>query len=149
MSQDGGEWTTDNRGRTRTVMCRGVRGATTAEANTREAILEATADLVRQVIDANGIQTADIASVIFSVTPDLNAEFPAVIRTQFDWHEVALECFQEMAVPHALPRCIRILIHWNTTRSMHEITHIYVRGAENLRPDRVKPSPNPSLSGRG
>jgi chorismate mutase len=138
MSQDGGEWTN---GATpdRPVVCRGVRGATTSTANTREAILEATADLVRRVIDANGIQTEDIASVIFSTTPDLTADFPALIRTQFDWHDVALECFQEMAVPHALPKCIRVLIHWNTTRTMREIEHVYLRGAENLRPDRVKP----------
>ena len=121
-------------------VCRGVRGATTASANTREAILEAAADLVQRLVAANDIQTEDIASVIFSTTPDLTAEFPAVIRTQIGWQDVALECYQEMGVPGALQRCIRVLIHWNTRRSMREIVHVYVRGAEGLRPDRVKTS---------
>lgn len=120
-------------------VCRGVRGATTAGANTREAIVEATADLVRRVLDANGIQTDDIASVIFSTTPDLDAEFPAVVRTQFGWQDVALMCTHEMGVPGALPRCIRVLIHWNTTRSLREIVHVYIRSAEMLRPDRATP----------
>lgn len=118
-------------------VCRGVRGATTAEANTREAILEATADLVQRVLDANGIQTDDIASVIFSTTSDLDAEFPAVVRRQFGWQDVALMCTHEMGVRGALPRCIRVLVHWNTTRSLREIVHVYIRGAETLRPDRA------------
>ncbi len=120
-------------------VCRGVRGATTAGANTREAIVEATADLVRRVLDANGIQTDDIASVIFSTTPDLDAEFPAVVRMQFGWQDVALMCTHELGVPGALPRCIRVLVHWNTTRSLREIVHVYIRGAETLRPDRAIP----------
>lgn len=121
------------------IVCRGVRGATTADANTREAIVEATADLVRRVLDANAIRTDDIGSVIFSTTPDLDAEFPAVVRTQFGWQDVALMCNHEMGVPGALPRCIRVLIHWNTTRSLREIVHVYIRGAEALRPDRATP----------
>ena len=75
-----------------------------------------------------------------NATPDLTAEFPAVVRTQIGWQDVALECYQEMGVPGALQRCIRLLIHWNTRRSMREIVHVYVRGAEGLRPDRVKSS---------
>ncbi len=122
----------------RPVVCRGVRGATTCAANTRDAIVEATADMVQRLIEVNGIQPDDIASVIFSTTPDLDAEFPAVVRTQFGWHDVALLCNHEMGVPGALPRCIRVLIHWNTTRTAREIVHVYIRGAERLRPDRVR-----------
>ena len=154
MTEHEGEWskddgrrgTDDGRGTTEDEqlapypICRGVRGATTASANTREAILEATADLIQRLVAANDIQTEDIASVMFSTTPDLTAEFPAVVRTQIGWQDVALECYQEMGVPGALQRCIRVLIHWNTRRSMREIVHVYVRGAEGLRPDRVKSS---------
>lgn len=118
-------------------VCRGVRGATTVTENSREAIVEATADLVRRLLEANGIETEDIASVIFSTTPDLDAEFPAVVRLMFGWDDLALMCTHEMGVPGALPRCIRVLIHWNTTRSVREIAHVYVRGAETLRPDRA------------
>ena len=154
MTEHEGEWskddgrrgTDDGRGTTEDEqlaaypVCRGVRGATTASANTREAILEATADLIQRLVAANDIQTEDIASVMFSTTPDLTAEFPAVVRTQIGWQDVALECYQEMGVPGALQRCIRVLIHWNTRRSMRETVHVYVRGAEGLRPDRVKSS---------
>ena len=118
--------------------CRGVRGATTASADTREAIVEATADLVARLVAANHIAVEDIASVIFTTTPDLNAEFPAVVRATFGWQDVALLCTHEMGVPGALPQCIRVLIHWNTELSQREITHVYIRGAETLRPDRVR-----------
>ena len=152
MAEHEGEWSKDDgrqttedgggkaedRGAATYPVCRGVRGATTAGANTREAILEATADLLQRLIAANDIQTEDIASVIFSTTPDLTAEFPAVVRSQIGWQDVALECYQEMGVPGALQRCIRVLVHWNTRRSMREIVHVYVRGAEGLRPDRVR-----------
>ncbi len=143
--EDGGRRTEDGGGvrptdPTSFPVCRGVRGATTASANTREAILEATADLVQRLVAANDIQTEDIASVMFSTTPDLTAEFPAVVRMQIGWQDVALECYQEMGVPGGLQRCIRVLIHWNTRRSMREIVHVYVRGAEGLRPDRVRGS---------
>lgn len=120
-----------------TVYCRGVRGATTVERNTREDILAATLDLLQRMIDANGIEPEDVASAIFTTTPDLNAEFPALAARMLGWHDVALLCGHEMAVPGALEKCIRILIHWNTTKSAREIQHVYIRGAANLRPDRV------------
>ena len=119
------------------LMCRGVRGATVAEENTREAILEATRELLSQLVLANDLQPDDVASVIFSVTPDLTAEFPAVAARQLGWHDVALLDTIEIDVPGALARCIRVLIHWNTTRTAQEIVHVYLREAERLRPDRV------------
>lgn len=119
-----------------TIYCRGIRGATTATANTPEAILEATRELLLLLIDANDLDSADIASVIFTTTPDLNAEFPALAARQLGWHDVALLCGHEMDVPGALSRCIRILIHWNTPKSQTEIKHLYIKGAHNLRPER-------------
>jgi chorismate mutase len=119
------------------IVCRGVRGATTVEENSREAILAATCELLTLMIEANGIQPDDVASTIFTTTPDLNAEFPAFAARQLGWHDVALLCGHEMAVPGALPRCIRILIHWNTEWRADEIVHVYIKGAEDLRPDRA------------
>lgn len=116
--------------------CRGVRGATTADANASEAILEATRELLALMIHSNQIEPEDVASVIFTTTPDLDAEFPALAARQFGWADVALLCGHEMAVPGALARCIRILIHWNTEKTVREIQHIYINGAANLRPDR-------------
>ena len=118
-------------------MCRGVRGATVAAENTREAILEATRELLLHLTAANDLQPDDVASVIFSVTPDLTAEFPAVAARQLGWNDVALLDTIELDVPGALKRCIRVLIHWNTTRTAQEIVHVYLREAERLRPDRV------------
>lgn len=116
--------------------CRGVRGATTVDTNEREAILSATRELLALVIDANDIDEEDVASVIFSTTPDLDAEFPALAARQLGWHDTALLCTHEMGVPGALPRCIRLLIHWNTPKPLQAIQHIYIRDAANLRPDR-------------
>src|SRR5215510_10311672 len=120
-----------------TVYCRGIRGATTADANTRDAILEATRELLERLIIANDLRVDDIASAVFSTTQDLNAEFPAVAARELGWLDTALLCTHEMAVPGSLERCIRVLIHWNTTRRANEIVHVYVRGARNLRPERA------------
>lgn len=120
-----------------TIYCRGIRGATTADTNTREAILEATRDMLIRIIEANELSVEDIASAIFSTTPDLNAEFPAVAARELGWLDTALICTHEMAVPGSLERCIRVLIHWNTSRRAAEIVHVYVRGATTLRPERA------------
>jgi chorismate mutase len=120
-----------------TVRCRGIRGATTCEENTREAILEATRDMLVRLIEANGLHPDDIASAIFSTTPDLNAEFPAVAARALGWLDTALICGHEMAVPGALQRCIRVLVHWNTERRADEVVHVYIRGAASLRPERA------------
>ncbi len=117
---------------------RGVRGATVATENTKTAIVEATRELLERLIEANGIQAEEIASVFFSTTRDLNAEFPAIAARQLGWTDTALMCMHEMDVPHGLARCVRILIHWNTDRRASEIRHVYIRGAEKLRPDRIQ-----------
>jgi chorismate mutase len=120
-----------------TIYCRGIRGATTAAANTRESILEATRDMLARLIEANDLRHDDIASAIFSTTPDLNAEFPAVAARELGWLDTALFCTHEMNVPGSLPRCIRVLIHWNTTRRADEVVHVYIREASTLRPERA------------
>jgi chorismate mutase len=118
-----------------TIWCRGIRGATTTTENSREAILEATRELLIKLIEANTIHVEDVASAIFTTTPDLNAEFPAVVARELGWVDTALLCGHEMDVPGSLPRCIRILIHWNTTRRADELVHVYMREARVLRPD--------------
>ena len=119
-----------------TMYCRGIRGATTADANTPDAILAATRELLLLIIAQNDLDSADIGSALFTTTPDLNAEFPALAARELGWHDVALMCGHEMNVPGSLAQCVRVLIHWNTPKTQAEIKHIYIRGAQNLRPDR-------------
>ena len=115
---------------------RGLRGATTVEANTREAILDAAKALLTELIEANGVKREDVASAWFTTTTDLDAEFPAVTaRNDFGWTNVALMCAHEMDVPGSLRMCLRILMHINTERSQDEMHHVYQRGAKVLRPD--------------
>lgn len=118
--------------------CRGVRGATTVAENTPTALAEATAELLRALVLANGIALEDVASVFFTTTPDLTADFPARAAREMGWTEVALLCATEIAVPSATPRCMRVLIHWNTALRQGEISHIYLHGAAALRPDLVR-----------
>jgi chorismate mutase len=117
---------------------RGVRGATTVAANEREEILAATRQLLALLIRYNGIDSRDVASAIFTTTPDVDAEFPALAARQLGWLDVPLMCGHEMAVPGSLPLCIRVLIHWNTDKSQKEIEHVYIREAKRLRPDLIK-----------
>lgn len=119
---------------------RGIRGATTAEENSRDSILEATTDLVERMIEANDIEADDVAAAFFTATQDLNAEFPALAARRLGWDNVALMCAHEMAVPGAPGRCIRALVLVNTTKSAGELRNIYIRGAEHLR-SRGVPSP--------
>lgn len=114
---------------------RGIRGATTAADNTEIAIFDATEELLRWLTAANELRPADIASILFSVTPDLNATFPARAARQLGWTGVPLLDTIEIPVPSALPRCIRVLIHWNTDRPIEAIQHGYLREAASLRPD--------------
>jgi chorismate mutase len=116
------------------VRCRGIRGATTVHENTREAILAATRELLQLLIERNAIETEDIASIFFTVTPDLDAEHPALAARQLGWTNVALLCAQEIPVPGGLGRCVRILLHANTARTQAQIQHIYLREAVALRP---------------
>ena len=115
--------------------CRGIRGATTAIANTAEDILEATDELMRTVIALNELEPADVASVIFTTTPDLTATFPALAARDIGWTEVPLMCAHEMAVPGSLQKCVRVMIHVNTIRTAAEIRHVYLKGARELRPE--------------
>lgn len=114
---------------------RGVRGATTVEENTEAAILEGTEELLRVMIEENGIEEEDVASVLFSTSGDLDAAFPARAARALGWTSTALMGFQEMPVPGSLEKCIRVLIHWNTSRGQKEIQHVYLHGAVSLRPD--------------
>lgn len=117
--------------------CRGVRGATTADENTSEAILESTRQLLALMIRQNGIEQEDVASAFFSTTEDLDAEFPALAARQLGWLNVALMCNHELDVPGSLRRCVRILVHWNTDTPASEIVHVYIKDAARLRPDRA------------
>lgn len=117
------------------MMVRGIRGATSVTENTREAILEATAELLDAVVEANDVDREHVASAFFTTTPDLNAEYPAVAARAAGWTNVPLLCGHEMSVPGGLPRCLRLLMHVNTDRSLAEINHVYLREAVRLRPD--------------
>jgi chorismate mutase len=126
------------------MLCRGIRGATTVEANSREAILEATGELLAAMVTANDVKPEDVASAFFTTTPDLNAEFPALAARRLGWNDVPLLCGHEMAVPGSLPMCLRILLHVNTDKTADEIVHVYLRGARVLRPDfRFEPEGKP------
>lgn len=117
------------------MICRGVRGATTVDADTREEILAATRQLLALMIRLNDIQSEDVASAIFSTTVDLNAEFPALAARQLGWLDVPLLCTHELDVPGSLRRCVRVLVHWNTAKPQREIRHVYIKDAVRLRPD--------------
>ncbi|MDE2858545.1 MAG: chorismate mutase [Chloroflexota bacterium] len=116
-------------------MMRGVRGATTVASNSNQAILSATQELLRAMIERNGIVEDDVASVLFSATPELDDTFPAKAARLMGWTRTALMGFQEADVQHGLPMCIRVLIHWNTGKSIDEIQHVFLRDAAQLRPD--------------
>ena len=123
------------------MLVRGVRGATTVENNTRDEILTATRQLFALMIRLNGIEPEMAASAMFSVTTDLNAEFPALAARQLGWLEVPLLCTYEIDVPGSLRKCIRILINWNTEKPQHDIKHVYIKDAVRLRPDLSKLPP--------
>jgi chorismate mutase len=122
---------------------RGVRGATTVAEDTPEAILEATEELVREIVAANAIRSEEVASALFTVTPDLHAEFPAAAARRMGWTMVPLLNFTEIGVPGRLERCIRVLLHVNTDRLQKEMVHVYLRDAVSLRPDLVSRSTTP------
>jgi chorismate mutase len=119
---------------------RGIRGATTSSANTRDAILDATRELLDALVRANNLRIDDVASIYFTVTPDLDAAFPAAAVRGLGWQEVAALDAQAPRVMNDVPRCIRVLIHWNTEAALQDVRHVYLRGAQALRPDRVSKS---------
>ena len=117
---------------------RGIRGATTVEADQPDLILNATRELLEAILDANnGMHPEDIASVFFTVTKDLVSTFPAQGARQMGWGLVPMICANEIPVPGSLPRVIRVLVHWNTDKGQSEVTHVYLREAVKLRPDLV------------
>jgi chorismate mutase len=117
-------------------MIRGIRGATTIKENNRQEILTATEQLLRDMITENHIEAADVAQVVFSVTDDIDAAFPAAAARQIDgWTFVPVISMREIPVPGSLPMCIRILMTVNTTAKQEEINHVYQNGAIVLRPD--------------
>ena len=117
-------------------MIRGMRGAITAASNSEEAIISATEELLKQLIEVNSIHPEQVASVFISTTEDLNAAFPArALRKFTGWTYVPVMCMRELPVPNSLPMCIRIMMHVNTAVTQEEIVHVYLKGAKVLRPD--------------
>lgn len=118
------------------MVVRGIRGATTVSSDTSAEILDATKELLQEVLRTNGITDfEEIASIIFTTSPDLTASFPAEAARHIGMNQVPLLCASEIAKPGAMPLCIRVLIHWNTDKKQAEITHVYLREAKKLRPD--------------
>jgi len=115
---------------------RGIRGATTVEADDAEEILAATRELLAEMLRVNDIDDFDvIASIFFTTTPDLHATFPAEGARELGMNMVPLLCFQEIPVPERLPKCIRVMMQVNTTKRQDEVRHVYLKGARVLRPD--------------
>jgi chorismate mutase len=115
------------------MYCRGIRGATSVERNESEEILAATKELLQLMVERNDLAIEDIASAIFTVTEDLDAAFPATAARAMGWTEVPLLDAREIPVPNSLGKCIRVMLHVNTTLSAAEIQHVYIRDAVNLR----------------
>jgi chorismate mutase len=113
---------------------RGIRGATTVERNDRDEILGATRELLELLVRLNGLRPEDIAYVWFTVTPDLDAEFPAFAAREIGWTEVPLMCGREIPVPGAIAGCIRVLVDWNTAKSQRDVRHAFLHRAKELRP---------------
>lgn len=119
-------------------MVRGIRGATTVDRNDAAEIKQATKELLQKILSENTLCTEDLVSAIFTVTSDLNADFPASSARELGWELVPLLCATEIPVPSGLSHCIRVLLHVNTTRCQTEIKHIFLRNAVTLRKDLVK-----------
>ncbi|MEE8159797.1 MAG: chorismate mutase [Dehalococcoidia bacterium] len=119
--------------------CWGIRGATTAEDNSRDSILAATKEMLQRIIDENDLDKSQVAAVWFTTTSDLNAEYPALAARQLGWMNAALLCAHEMAVPNGLPRCIRVLILVNTSKSPEDLKYVYLKEAQGLRTQGLEP----------
>ena len=118
------------------MQTRGIRGATTVPADTKDEVLKATNELLEAILRANpGLISDEIASAIFTTTADVTSAYPALAARQIGWDSVPMLCAREIPVPKSLGMCIRVLIHWNTEKEQKEIKHIYLRDAKYLRPD--------------
>jgi chorismate mutase len=114
---------------------RGVRGATTVPRNDSASITGRTLELLSILVSANALRPEELSCAIFTVTEDLDAEFPAMaVRSLPGWEEVPLLCGREIPVPGSLSRCVRVLLNWNTPKAQSEIRHAFLRGARELRP---------------
>jgi chorismate mutase len=112
-----------------------IRGAISVDCDTQDAITEATTELLRALLDANGVQPTSVVSAIFTLTPDLSAIFPALAARQMGWQSVPMLCAGEIPVPGALPRCLRLLLHVRPPHDGWHASHVYLREARVLRPD--------------
>ena len=112
-----------------------IRGATTVDADEAPLVRTATAELLRRIVELNGLMPRDILSAIITVTPDLRSAFPAHAARELGWNDVALLCTMEIPVPGAIARCIRVLLHVETTTPRQRLRHVYLRGARALRPE--------------
>ncbi len=119
-------------------MVRAIRGAITVENNDKTEILNATGRLLDEVIRQNGLKREDMISIIFTLTPDLNAVFPAVAARDMGMVNVPLMCMSEISIEGALEKCVRILLYTNSEKQLDEIQHVYLEGAQVLRPDLLK-----------
>ena len=115
------------------MKCRGIRGATTVDANTREDILAATGELLQKIVESNGVQAEDVACIIFTTTADLNAAFPAEAARELGLSQTTLLCGHEIDVPDSLPMCLRILVLVNTEKDAKDMVHVYIKDATKLR----------------
>lgn len=123
---------------------RAVRGATQLETDTREHMLERVAEMVLDVMSANGLEVDDFISVIFTATDDLNSEFPAYAARRLGFHDVPLICARELEIDASMPRVVRMMAHVETDLPRADVTHVYLHGAANLRRDlaRVRSVPD-------
>lgn len=115
------------------MWCRGIRGAITVPENTEEAIVAAAKELLQRMIKINDVEIGDVACILFTTTSDLNAAFPAAAARRLGWTRVSLLCGHEMNVPGSLPRCLRVLVLFNTDKKNEEIMHVYLGDAVTLR----------------
>jgi chorismate mutase len=115
------------------MQIRGIRGAITVESNTREAIVSATKELLSEILKNNKLKVEDIASVVFSASQDLNAEFPAVAARELGWNDTPLLCTREIEVPGSMRKCVRVLLHVNSDKKQKEMKHVYLKDAVKLR----------------
>ncbi len=120
------------------MICRGIRGATGVDINDAVAIITATRELLERIVAANDLLVEDVISVIFTATPDLDAAYPARAAREMSWMNTPLLCMQEMVVAGSLPRCIRVLVLWNTDLSPDQVQHVYLGRARALRPDLLE-----------
>ena len=116
---------------------RGIRGAITARANERDAIVDATATLLREIVERNRVAIGDIGAIFFTTSPDLTAEFPAAAARGLGWKDVPLLCGHEMSVPGRIDKCVRVMMLVNTDAEQGAIEHVYLEGAASLRPDLI------------